>query len=96
MQIPCVMVIGQATNSKGETENHAWNYVRINNSWYAVDSTWDDPVIIGNGTISNDIKYKYFLRGSIKMNEDHIPNTQFTEEGRNYEYPILSQYDYEN
>ena len=96
MQIPCVMVIGQATNSKGETENHAWNYVRINNSWYAVDSTWDDPVIIGNGTISNDIKYKYFLRGSTKMNEDHIPNTQFTEEGRNYEYPILSQYDYEN
>ena len=96
LDIACVMIIGTGTNSQGETENHAWNYVRINNSWYAVDSTWDDPVIIGNGTISNDIKYKYFLRGSIKMNEDHIPNTQFTEEGRNYEYPILSQYDYEN
>lgn len=94
MEIPCVMIIGQATNSKGETENHAWNYVQLNGNWYAVDTTWDDPVIIGNGYITDEIKYKYFLKGSIKMNEDHIPNTQFTEEGRIYEYPTLSQSDY--
>ena len=29
MNIPCVMVIGKATNSNGTTENHAWNYVQI-------------------------------------------------------------------
>lgn len=49
MNIPCIIVIGKATNTKGQTENHAWNYVQINEKWYAVDCTWDDPVIVGNG-----------------------------------------------
>lgn len=30
MNIPCIIVIGKATNTKGQTENHAWNYVQIN------------------------------------------------------------------
>ena len=59
--IPCVLVIGTATNSQGETENHAWNCVQLQENWYAVDSTWDDPVIIGGGTATDDSKYKYLL-----------------------------------
>lgn len=94
LQIPCVMVIGQATNSKGETENHAWNYVQINGNWYAVDATWDDPVIIGNGIIGNDVKYKYFLKGQNEFYKDHTPRFQFTDNGRQYTYPQLSVYDY--
>ncbi len=35
----CVLVSGTATNSQGEEENHAWNYVQINENWYAVDVT---------------------------------------------------------
>ncbi len=46
LNIPCILVIGTATNGEGNTENHAWNYVKLNNSWYAVDTTWDDPIII--------------------------------------------------
>ena len=46
--ITCTMVIGQAVNSQGQTENHAWNYVQLNQRWYAIDTTWDDPVIIGS------------------------------------------------
>ena len=42
--IPCTLVIGKGTNSEGRTENHAWNYVQLDNYWYAIDSTWDDPV----------------------------------------------------
>ena len=30
LDIPCVIVSGTATNSQGETENHAWNYVQLN------------------------------------------------------------------
>lgn len=94
LSIPCTIVIGNATNSRGETENHAWNYVQIGNSWYAVDVTWDDPVIVGYGTIGNDVKYKYFLRGQNRMNQDHIPSGQFTEGGQEYKYPPLSINDY--
>ena len=94
MNIPCVMVIGKATNSNGTTENHAWNYVQINQNWYAVDCTWDDPVIIGNGKVGNETKYKYFLRGSSYINRDHISNGQFTDGGETYQYPALSVTDY--
>ena len=92
--VECVVVIGTATNSKGETENHAWNYVSINNKWYAIDVTWDDPIVIGNGYVGNDIKYRYFLKGSNTMDKDHYKNAQFTENGQVYTYPQLSLTDY--
>lgn len=94
MEIPCVMVIGQATNTNGQTENHAWNYVQIENKWYAIDCTWDDPVIIGNGKVGNDVRYRYFLRGSSTINKDHVTSAQFTDGGKTYEYPTLNVSDY--
>lgn len=94
LNIPCVMVIGEATNSSGESESHAWNYVQINNIWYAIDCTWDDPVVIGGGRASSSSKTRYFLKGSNTFNEDHFPSGQFTQGGKTYEYPVLSQLDY--
>lgn len=94
IDIPCVIVIGKATNSEGDTENHAWNYVQLNGIWYAIDCTWDDPILTGPGFISNSSKYKYFLKGEVKFNKTHFPNGQFTENGKVFEFPILSQVDY--
>lgn len=94
LDIPCIIVIGEGTNSSGETESHAWNYVEIDNSWYAVDVTWDDPVIIGNGKQSNESKYRYFLKGSTSMNKEHKPSGQLTDDGKIYTYPTLRVYDY--
>lgn len=88
------IVIGMATNSKNQTENHAWNYVKLNEQWYAVDATWDDPVVIGGGPLLKSQKYKYFLKGSNTMNKDHVPSGRFTEEGKLFEYPQLSVEDY--
>lgn len=35
---------GFARNGKnGSGEQHAWNAVKVNGSWYAVDPTWNDP-----------------------------------------------------
>ena len=31
-------------NYKISTENHIWNYVKINNEWLHLDLTWDDPI----------------------------------------------------
>lgn len=94
MGIPSVLVIGKATNSEDETENHAWNYVKLNGAWYAVDTTWDDPIVINGGRASNASRTKYFLKGSETMNKDHIPSGQFTEGGKVFNYPPLSNKDY--
>ena len=88
------IVIGTGTNSKGETESHAWNYVKLNGSWYAIDVTWDDPIITGGGILTKKSKYEYFLKGSKKMNENHVPSGKFTEGGQVFSYPQLSVEDY--
>ena len=94
MQIPCVLVIGEGTNSQGETENHAWNYVQVEGKWYAIDVTWDDPVVSGGGRASRESRYKYFLKGSNTFKQDHIPKGQFTQDGKVFEYPLISENDY--
>ena len=92
--IESVMVIGTAKNSENVTESHAWNYVKLDNEWYAIDVTWDDPIVIGHGYIGNDVKYKYFLKGSATMSKDHFEFGQFTPEGQIYKYPTLNTRDY--
>ncbi len=92
--VESIVVIGSATDSKGKSQNHAWNYVNINNTWYAVDVTWDDPIIIGGGIATKRHRYKYFLKGSATMNKDHIESYTFVENGKVYEHPVLSVTDY--
>ena len=94
LKIPCVMIMGEGTNSNGQTENHAWNYVQLSGKWYAIDATWDDPVVYGGGRVTNESKYKYFLKGSSSFNQDHIPNGQFTPDGKVFTYPTISNVDY--
>ncbi len=94
LEIPCTLVIGKGTNSENRTENHAWNYVQLNNNWYAIDCTWDDPIST-TGWVSEASKNKYFLKGSVAMSKDHTPNGQFTEGGKVFSYPYLSNKDYE-
>lgn len=89
VDIPCVLVSGTATNSEGKTERHEWNYVQLYGKWYAIDSTWDDPVIKGTGYVSDSIKHRYFLVGSNEMNKNHFPNGQMTESGKKFVYPTI-------
>ena len=91
----CELLQGTATNSSGNSENHAWNAVYLNNVWYQVDVTWDDPIVIGNnGRATSEMKYKYFLKGTNQFNKDHTLYYQFSEKGRNFSYPNLSIADY--
>ena len=89
-----IIITGTATNSDGKTENHAWNYVNIDEKWYAIDTTWDDPIIVGGGKLTNTIRYRYFLKGSNTMNKNHFLSTKFTADGQDFELPELSMTDY--
>ena len=91
--IPCIIVCGIAKNSSGDIESHAWNYVQIEDKWYAVDVTWDDPVIIGNGNLTDDIRYRYFLIGAEELSKDHFEDGNIAVEFK-FEYPVLSYTNY--
>ena len=94
MGVPCVLVSGTATNSQGQTESHAWNYVFLNNSWYAIDVTWDDPVIIGDGYVPSSTMTQYFLKGSYTFLSTHVEDGYLTNNSIEFKFPELSQTDY--
>jgi hypothetical protein len=48
--IPCALVIGDAGGP------HAWNLVKLNGEYYAMDVTWDDPL----GARPTSYSYTYF------------------------------------
>lgn len=61
--IPCLIVAGHTD------EPHAWNLVQVDGEWYHVDSTWDDPTIIGSNR--NVLSHHYFLVTDAQLAKDH-------------------------
>lgn len=45
-------------NYKIASENHVWNLVKLDNKWYHLDLTWDDPVVLNGKDI---LEYNFFL-----------------------------------
>ena len=64
--IGCELVSGTGDNTE-----HMWNMVQIDDRWYHVDVTWDDPVINGVSDEST-VVYDYFCLPDEKILEDHI------------------------
>lgn len=97
LNIPCIIACGIGKNSTGAAESHAWNYVQVEGEWYAMDVTWDDPVIpehlLGKVTISDEDRYQYYLKGANKFFEDHFEDGNIVGEA-NFKYPTLSVLNY--
>lgn len=94
MGISCVEICGIAQNSTGVTESHAWNDVLLDGKWYAIDVTWDDPIIIGgNGKLTNDLRYSYFLKGSDTFYSTHQEDGYIVSNGK-FAYPEISKNSY--
>ena len=89
-----ILVTGTATNSTGLTEDHMWNYVKLNGKWYAVDVTWDDPIILGGGVASEETKHKYFLKGSQEFYKNHTEKLTISSSGRTFSLPKLELNNY--
>ncbi|MBE6147866.1 MAG: hypothetical protein E7168_06065 [Firmicutes bacterium] len=56
-------------NFKIASENHIWNYVYLDDKWYHLDLTWDDPI---TDTGVDVLDYDYFL---ITTEELHTKDT---------------------
>ena len=63
--------------------NHAWNAFVVNNYWYHVDTTWDDPVSDQVGRVS----HKHFLKSNAAMTDslEHIGFEPLTGDGDMYD-----------
>lgn len=92
--IPCLLVPGTGRNSQDQVESHAWNYVQIDNTWYAIDVTWDDPIVIDGGEQTEEMRNKYFLKGSEEFFKDHTEDGKITANSITFSFPRLSTQDY--
>lgn len=90
MDIPCVLVVGDAGTGSSRAA-HMWNYVQMDDkNWYAVDVTWDDQVTI---TV-----YDYFLVGrktvgfhNSSFKESHKEKGTFSTGGWEFDYPDIQE-----
>ena len=62
---------------KISSENHVWNAVYLNNKWYHLDLTWDDPVA-SNG--KDYLEHDYFLIDTNKLLSLETEQHQFNKE----------------
>ena len=95
LNINSIIVQGTAIED-GEEEYHAWNYVELDGTWYAIDCTWDDPIIRGTASPEQleQIQYVYFLKGQNAFEERHTPFESFYGTDVKINYPELSLNDY--
>lgn len=70
----------------GGGEPHAWNIVKIQDSYYHLDATWNDTIANGKDELSHD----YFNLADNQISYDHTWN--------NVDYPVCSStlFSYEN
>lgn len=77
--IPVIFVYGL---SNGET--HLWNKVKMNGSWYNLDTTWNDSAK------DNNEAYNYFLVSDEKMKNDHRWNNNGLPKANSREFDFLN------
>lgn len=79
LDVPCRVITG---DTKGTL--HAWNLVKLEDKWYNLDATWDDPIgLFGKSSMH----YNYFLKSDNDM-LDHVRDEAFRTTQFNAEYPM--------
>lgn len=71
LDIEVIYAIGEATNSEGKTEAHAWNIVNCEGDYCFVDTTW------GDNDTTNINNYSYLCCDENLFFKSHVPDTRF-------------------
>lgn len=66
----------QIPNYKISGENHIWNLVKLNDKWYHLDLTWDDPI---TSTGEDKLIYDYFLITTAELKKMETDQHTFDE-----------------
>lgn len=80
--IECRIITGKAGDA-----SHAWNIVKVDNKWYNIDLTWDDPIM---NTGEQVLRYDYYLKNS-KEFSDHQRAPEFNTKAYLKAYPIAKE-----
>jgi hypothetical protein len=84
--IPCRIITGIGNN-----DSHGWNIVKLQEKWYNIDCTWDDPLTLSGEEM---VVYDYFLKS-----DADFPGHQRDEEFRTkefYDMYVMSEVSYTN
>lgn len=80
--IECEIVIGTADNI-----DHAWNVIKLDNEWYMLDTTFDDPIFFDKDNNRVEmLSHDYFNVTNEILSEDHTWDEA--------NYPIAQNLDY--
>lgn len=63
-------------NYKISSESHVWNFVYLDDDWYHLDLTWDDPVV---STHENLLLHDFFLISTEELKKIDLSQHQFDE-----------------
>lgn len=72
LDIDCIIVTGTSKN-----EQHMWNMVRLDNEWYHIDLTWNDPGLDGEGNAKTPL-HPYFNVTDEVILKDHTIDPDIT------------------
>ncbi|MBQ3468636.1 MAG: hypothetical protein IJH18_01045 [Bacilli bacterium] len=61
-------------NYKVSSENHIWNAVELDGSWYHLDLTWDDPVATDGSDI---LDHSFFLINTTELEKKEVTQHDF-------------------
>ncbi|MHB7980432.1 protease [Clostridium sporogenes] len=93
--IECKYVTGISVHGAVGGDRHSWNMVKLDNEWYNLDVTWDEPIFNKNGSNNSldKVNHTYF---NIPDNIFHKDHKRGNYENDEYAKCTATKYSYEN